>query len=224
MKEGEIQYRLDHRTQPLFTEAAGLTLLELRNRIYQMGYIGPGADGVYAGNLSIRLNPDDKLSGSSSLTAGQANRPGVCFLITGNGSGRERQLSYRGLARIDSYDPESFALRSSGEVHPSSESLTHAVLYELSVEIGLIIHLHSLEMWQWMLDSGYPTTYAPYGSAALVSEIKALYRGFESEQLFHNNAFVMEGHREGVFLFERNSGAAMTALTRLLAKAALKSP
>ena len=135
-QEGVIKFNLDHqqssldlqRSRPLF-----LLLNEWRDRLYQMGLIGVDPyryDGIGFGNVSMRLmdNPSS-------------------FLITGSQTGLIQQLTLSHYCRVLKCDFQKHTLVSQGEIHPSSESMTHAMMYQLDSRIKAVFHVHSPLLW-----------------------------------------------------------------------------
>ena len=74
--------------------------------------------------------------------------------------------------------------------------MTHAALYELSAEIGAVVHVHSAALWQ-TLRNRLPTTRPDvgYGTPEMADEFRRLYR--ETEFAVGGLA-VMGGHEEGI--------------------------
>ena len=86
-----------------------------------------------------------------------------------------------------------------GAIKASSETLTHAAIYQLSPSIGAIVHVHSLALWE-RLKNVAPTTRADvaYGTPAMAREFSRLY--IESE-LPERCLAVMAGHPAGLISF-----------------------
>ncbi|HWM27932.1 MAG TPA: class II aldolase/adducin family protein, partial [Woeseiaceae bacterium] len=83
-----------------------------------------------------------------------------------------------------------------GAVQASSETLTHAAIYELDLSINAVVHVHSTILWQ-RLKSKAPTTRAEisYGTPEMAGEFKRLYR----ETSFPDTGVaVMAGHEAGL--------------------------
>jgi ribulose-5-phosphate 4-epimerase/fuculose-1-phosphate aldolase len=90
---------------------------------------------------------------------------------------------------------------SKGLFKPSSEALSHAMIYEVHPDIGAVIHVHSAPLWQMMIQENYLATKAEYGTADMVQEIARLYQDKDS---FTHNAFVMKGHEDGIITFGKD--------------------
>ena len=182
MLDGVIKYSIEHQSAiaPLFS---GYEQLEaLRTRLFTLGLIGE-KDGIGYGNLSMR---DDN---SKS------------FFITATQTGRKYTLSREYYTYISDYDFSTFKVISQGIHKPSSEALSHAMIYEIDERITTVIHIHSLALWNFMKAKNYLATTAEYGTAEMVEEIAGLYTNLDPMM---NNAFVMKGHEEGIITFGRS--------------------
>ena len=182
MIDGVIKYSIEHQSAstPLFS---GYEQLEaLRTRLFTLGLIGE-KDGVGYGNLSMRHE------GSKS------------FFITATQTGRKQMLSREYYTYISDYNFSTFKIISQGTHKPSSEALSHAMIYAIDERITTVIHIHSLALWKFMKTKDYFFTTAEYGTAEMVEEIVGLYDNFDP--MMHN-AFVMKGHEEGIITFGRS--------------------
>jgi len=190
MIDGVIKYRIEHQIAdtPLFS---GYEQLEsLRTRLFSLGLIGE-KDGIGYGNLSMR----DKNS-----------KP---FFITATQTGRKKTLSREYYTYINDYDFSTFKVISKGTHKPSSEALSHAMIYAIDDRITTVIHIHSLALWKFMKNQNTLATTAEYGTAEMVEEIAGLYKNLDPMM---NNAFVMKGHEDGIITFGQNIEDAEMAL------------
>ena len=94
-----------------------------RRKLLRLGVIGVDAKGIGFGNLSIR--------------------DGANFYVTGSATGGIPELSPAVCARVVAYDFKKNWLRYEGTALPSSESLTHAAVYESDAKAGAVIHCHN---------------------------------------------------------------------------------
>ena len=189
-----LNYRIEHQRQntPLFS---GYDELErLRTRLFTLGLIGE-KDGIGYGNLSMR---DD-----SSKS----------FFITATQTGKKYMLSREYYTYISDYDFSTFKVISHGTHKPSSEALSHAMIYAIDERIKTVIHIHSLPLWNFMQVKNYLTTTAEYGTAKMVEEIAGLYTNLDPMK---NNAFVMKGHEEGIITFGQSVEEAELALYTIM--------
>ena len=64
------------------------------------------------------------------------------FLITGTQTGEIKNLNREHYTCVTDYNIEKNFIRSEGPIKASSESLTHAMIYELDPAIKVVIHVH----------------------------------------------------------------------------------
>ena len=84
----------------------------------------------------------------------------------------------------------------------SSESLTHALIYECSAAANAVIHIHNLNLWNRLIHH-VPTSSKniSYGTPGMANEVKRL---FDETTLSKEKIIVMGGHREGIISFGKN--------------------
>jgi hypothetical protein len=202
--EGVTKFALRFtRAAPL--DFAGLrTLNAWRTLLHRLGLIGRDParyGGVGFGNVSQRL-------------AGNLES----FAISGTQTGELAVLDARHYARIDRCDIAGNSVEARGPIEPSSESLTHAMLYRLSPDIRYVFHGHSPLIWRHAQSLGIPVTrpLAAYGTPAMAAEIYRLYRagGFAGRGLV-----AMGGHEDGVVAFGERAEETGLALVGALAAA-----
>lgn len=189
-EKGYIQFRCDWEpvspgawaSRPLAAETAPVQeqLIGWRNRLRGLSLIGVYPDGVGYGNLSVRF-------------------PGGNFLVTGTATGGIPAIGSDHLTEVNAYDIASNWLRCRGPVQASSESLSHAAVYECDPAIAAVIHVHHLGLWQ-RLRGVIPTTNsaAQAGTPAMAEAIADLLR---DPAVRARGLFVMGGHREGLIAF-----------------------
>ena len=96
---------------------------------------------------------------------------------------------------------------------PSSETLTHYIIYKHSIKANSAIHIHNKIIWQNLIGK-VPTTplSADYGTIDMVNSV---------EELFAKNAFqksgilVMHGHEDGVVCFGNSVKEAFSSVKSL---------
>ncbi len=154
-----------------------------RKRLHQLGLIGVYENGVGFGNISMRLESN-------------------YFLITGSATGHLPALEREHFAIVEHFDIEKNYVRCKGLTRASSESMSHAVIYQEQPEVGSIIHGHHQALWQKLLTK-YPSTSksVPYGTPEMAKEIIALIR-----QGGHpvSGIFAMAGHSQGIIAYAGN--------------------
>ena len=183
--EGVIKFHLDYEVATVSAEAVD-ELNVLRSLLFQLGMVGqdPARYGGYGfGNLSMRCE----------------SNPGH-FLISGTQTGHIAELSPEQYVTIIECDIAANSVIARGPVKPSSEALTHAMIYQLNPSIKCVLHAHKPELWRYGLDNGYPSTdkSIEYGTVQMAQEIERLNQSnaFEDRQVL-----VMAGHEDGVISF-----------------------
>ena len=175
------------------TRFSGLAELNTyRRRLLQLGLIGLDSNGVGFGNLSIR--------------DGATNN----FFITGSATSGTPQLTPADCAKVVAYDFERNSLRFEGSTIPSSESLTHAAIYQSDPKAGAVIHCHDSELWAALLNQA-PTSSktVDYGTPELAYEIMRL---FTASDVRTRKILVMAGHEAGIVTFGGNLEEAFSIL------------
>lgn len=150
-----------------------------RNQFLHKGYIGM-KDGIGFGNISIRLD-------NSS------------FIITASKTGGLQELKSKHYAKVISWDFVKNHIEAISELAPSSESLTHAIFYELDKDIKVVIHIHCSFLWGKYINK-LPTISekAKFGSVEMVNEIRFMYN---NSNLKEKGILITAGHKNGIFVF-----------------------
>lgn len=167
-------------------------LIQARQHLYQLGLIGAYDNGIGYGNISRRWN--------------EAGR----FVISGSTTGNFQQIREEHFTLVTRLDIDNNTLWCEGPIIASSESMSHAVIYQECTWVNAVIHVHHLGMWEYYLHK-VPTTdaSATYGSPEMAYSIVELLRTTDLEQ---KKIFVMEGHREGVFVFGESMEEALDTI------------
>lgn len=182
-REGVIKFSLDFRqTGPVdFPQLAQLEAC--RQRFRTLGLIGGGDseryEGLGFGNISHRLAPD-----------------GETFVVSGTQTGHLDTMGAEGYAVVTGCDPRQNTLHAEGPIKPSSEAMTHAVIYRQLPSVQAIIHVHSPDIWQQAEALGLPRTEAdvPYGTPAMATEMARIIASGPGEW----HTISMDGHEDGV--------------------------
>ncbi len=154
-----------------------------RDKLYHLKLVGAYPNGIGFGNISTRLK-------------------GKQFLITGSATGNNQHLTNKHYTRVTSYNFAENTLTCKGPIQASSESLTHAAVYEADKEINAVIHIHSKNLWNKLLQV-IPTTSpsVEYGTPQMAMEIQRL---FKETDLNSKKILVMAGHEEGIISFGKD--------------------
>jgi L-ribulose-5-phosphate 4-epimerase len=153
-----------------------------RDQLYALGFIGVYPDGIGYGNISIRFGRKK-------------------FIITGAATGKYKKLSAKHYTQVTGYDLSTNSLTTTGPIKASSESLTHAVIYECDKNINAVIHIHHSGLWKKLMNKAPTTDTIDYGTTALAHEIVRL---FKQTKLAEQKIIVMAGHPEGIVCFGNN--------------------
>jgi ribulose-5-phosphate 4-epimerase/fuculose-1-phosphate aldolase len=191
---GSIKFRCDRVAVELSRFVGFDELNKYRRKLLHLGIIGIDADGVGFGNLSVR-------NGATSR-----------FYITGSGTGKHLDLTPADCARVVACDFEKNWLRCEGHTVASSESLTHAAIYESDLTTGAVIHCHDMKLWTALLHE-VPTTpeKVEYGTPELAYAVQDL---FDNTDVLTKKIFVMAGHVGGVVTFGKDLRSAFAQMTK----------
>jgi len=154
-----------------------------REIMYDKGWIGLYPDGIGFGNISMRCNEKT-------------------FLISGTATGGLPTLTKSHYSLVTNYNLSTNTVTCMGPLKASSESLTHALIYECSAATNAVIHIHSLDLWNRLLHHA-PTSSEniSYGTPEMANEIKRL---FAETALRKEKIIVMGGHQEGIISFGKD--------------------
>ena len=182
--EGYIKFQCNWTVSPPLDQTQIKAINGCRQVMYQLNLIGAYPDGIGFGNISQRI---------------QNNQ----FLISGSTTGNFDRLDNRHYAVVQAFDFDQNSVQCQGPIKASSESMSHAAVYQECSEINAVIHIHSIEMWNHYLNL-LPTTTASalYGSPEMAREIIRLLR--DTTVRYKEKIFVMGGHREGLIAFGKD--------------------
>jgi len=166
-----------------------------RDKMFELGFIGVTEEGIGYGNMSVRFRENQ-------------------FIITGSATGKLKKLGIEHYTKVVDYDLEKNSLTAIGPILASSESLTHAVIYEHDKNVNAVIHIHNLFLWKKLMDK-IPSTNknVEYGTPAMAKEIIRL---FDQTDLKNKKILVMAGHEEGIISFGKNLNEAGNLLLKAL--------
>jgi L-ribulose-5-phosphate 4-epimerase len=134
------------------------------------------------------------------------------FYITGSVTGGLPEMTPTDCVRIVAYDFARNWLRYAGAAIPSSESLTHAAIYESDPTISAVIHCHDSVLWRTRLDRVPTTSKAiAYGTPEMAYEIMRL---FTVSDVRSRVIVVMAGHEGGIVTFGNNLEDAFDVVMR----------
>ena len=144
-----------------------------------------------------------------------STRRGGGFVITGSQTGDLAELTAAHYTLVTEANPEENKVVSRGPIKPSSESLTHAVLYQLDASIRWVMHAHQASIWRAAKDLGLPLTAAevPYGTPEMAAETVRLFRETDVCQI---GMFAMAGHEDGIVSFGESAEKAAAVMEQYL--------
>ena len=181
--EGVIKFNCQWTKSAPINEAWIRDLNVWRDKLYSLGLIGVNEDGIGYGNISIRFRKNQ-------------------FIISGSGTGKFKKLTEEHYALVTDYDVKKNAICSTGSIIASSESLTHAMIYEHASDVHGVMHVHHFKIWKKLLNT-LPATAQniEYGTPEMANEIARL---FNEQKLSQHKIFAMAGHYEGIVCFGKN--------------------
>jgi len=165
-----------------------------RQKLLDCHLVGVDPDGIGFGNLSVR-------DGATKN-----------FYITGSATGGIHELTLANCAKVVAYDFERNQVRYEGSAMPSSESLTHAAIYESDATAGAVVHCHCSRLWAAVLNEA-PTTSkaAEYGTPEMAYDTMQLFTRTNAQT---RKIVVMAGHEGGILTFGKDLEEAFAVLMR----------
>jgi len=195
MNEGYIKFQCNwDQEEILIQEELFFSLEKERKQLYELGLIGMYPDGIGFGNISVRTE-------------------GSSFLITGSATGQFTKLDQSHYSLVSASNFADNSISCKGLTKASAESLTHAAVYEALPEVGAVVHVHCLGLWEKLLND-YPTTSGEieYGTPEMALAVQSLAAeiGISNEKII-----IMGGHREGILAFGQNLEEATTQIIEI---------
>lgn len=194
--EGYVKFSLDWRKAPTDIPTRLYNELEKwRAVLYSRGAVGAYPDGIGFGNISHRVGP-------------------TRFYITGSATGKHATLSEDHYALVTSYSLPGNSLTCTGMTKASSESLSHAAIYEAAPETRAVAHIHHHDLWV-RRKNRLPTTASDieYGTPEMAAALKEC---ASSVIVRSQRVIVMGGHEDGVIAFGESLEAAVGRIIMLL--------
>lgn len=184
-EEGYIKFNCHWNKQTVnFPANSTDELNHWRSELYQQELIGVYPDGIGFGNISIRLNKENQ------------------FIVTGSATGQFTETGPEHYALVDSFRIDTNEVWCTGQIKASSESLSHAVVYQTLPEVNAVVHIHDLKRWEkWK--NVLPTTdeTISYGTPEMAMEIARLLSIPGNRE---KGILIMGGHHEGILAFGKS--------------------
>ncbi len=193
--EGYIKFNCQWQRGELPDKSSIAELNGWRQELYRHQLIGVDSNGVGYGNISHRLSKNT-------------------FIITGSATGGLEKLSDRHYALVNRYNIGQNTLACTGRVPASSESLSHAAIYEALPWVRAVVHVHHPLLWQQLLNTK-PTTpvNAAYGTPEMARALQKIIKGKNSK---NSGIIIMGGHQDGIITYGQDLGAAADMIVNLL--------
>lgn len=226
--EGVIKFEMSFEQQTLHgPDISELTVWrEILTRLGLVGQDPARYDGLGFGNLSKRSSRG--------------------FLITGSQTGHLDRPGPEGYAEVLDWSLDENRILARGLVKPSSESLTHAAVYDLSEQVQTVFHVHSPQIWRAVRQrsAGGDAPASPRNvDVLIIDDVDVPNPGRENMDVPETNsgvaygtpemarevrrvcrgralpaAFIMGGHEDGVVCYGRNAMETGLLTVRLLAQ------
>jgi len=194
--EGYIKFNIEWFNEPLAV-AVPQKLIIWRDKMHELKQIGHYAEiNIGYGNISVKTEKG--------------------IFISGTQTGDIYPIKETDFTLVTDYDINQNTVVCKGQIKASSESMTHAAVYEADNTINAIIHVHNEELWKLLMNK-MPTTQkdVPYGTPEMANEI---FRLFKETDVKQQKIIVMAGHDEGIISFGKNLEEAGEILLNFLAK------
>ncbi|MCL6416468.1 class II aldolase/adducin family protein [Aestuariirhabdus sp. Z084] len=209
-REGVTKYRCHHEKRALLPIPDLSRLNYWRQQMLDRGMIGQSNvryQGLGFGNISQRW----PYPGSDR----QHRDTGVdAFIISGTQTGHLSSLAASNVAVVLNAEVEQNRLWSQGESEPSSEALSHAVIYQQRHGCNAVIHVHCPLIWHQArkLSLSCTDSNTAYGTPTMAQEIRSLLTADQG-------VIAMLGHEDGIISYGPCLSTAAEALVRLQASA-----
>lgn len=199
--EGVIKFRLDHHEDPAPDAALTAPLRAWFMVLRRLGLLGqdPARYLGYAyGNLSRRHSEG--------------------FVITCTQTSGREALTADHFALVTGWELGANQVRSLGPCRPSSEALTHAVIYETVPGANFVFHVHSPEIWSQAKALAIPVTdpTAEYGTPQMALATVEVLNGMGCPA---QGLLSMGGHEDGIVSWGTTAEEAGGLLVNTLARA-----
>jgi ribulose-5-phosphate 4-epimerase/fuculose-1-phosphate aldolase len=138
------------------------------------------------------------------------------FAISGTQTGHLERLDNSHYVRVSAYNADTNQVVAEGPVRPSSESMTHGIIYDLDNELRVVLHVHSPDIWKTAARKNIPITRASieYGTPEMSREVARL---FSETTVREQGIFSMGGHEDGIVAFGTSAEEAGNRLLTALA-------
>jgi ribulose-5-phosphate 4-epimerase/fuculose-1-phosphate aldolase len=178
--EGYIKFNLNWDERAFnFSDEDFSQINTTRKNLFEKGLIGAYPDGIGFGNLSIRNSSNS-------------------FIISGSATGNLTLLLKEHYSLVTDYNIIKNRVSCIGLSKASSESMSHAIIYDSNPKVNAVIHIHHKDMWDCYFEK-LPTTRkrAKFGTPEIAMEIKKL-----ADK--SSGIIIMGGHSEGIITYGKS--------------------
>ena len=189
--EGVIKFDCKWDKQPIPIEWDSTLLISTRQKLYQAKLIGAYEDNIGFGNISIRVPDSDQ------------------FIISGSSTGNLPQLTRSDFSLVLSADINKNKVSCVGETIASSESMTHATIYQHDKTINAIVHAHHKQIWNNLLNK------VPTISEKISYGTPDMAKATQNIMDHQGQIFCMAGHEDGIVAYSESLERAAFLLLRL---------
>jgi ribulose-5-phosphate 4-epimerase/fuculose-1-phosphate aldolase len=210
--EGVIKFAAEHRAtalEPRLYGSLACKLVAWREIMAMTQLVGQDParyGGAGYGNVSARVGPPSSARGARAM------------IITGTQTGGLARLGLDQFCLVERYDYRRNRVRSVGAIQPSSETMTHGAIYDLSPHVRFVLHAHSPVIWHRARALRIPTTdpAIAYGTPDMALAVSDLY---QRTALSEVRILSMGGHEDGIIVFGHTCEEAGQVLLAYLARA-----
>ncbi len=192
--EGVIKFNAIQISSSLINNNEFNNIASWRDLCFQKKYIGIADDGIGYGNISMRSGDNNEFIISASATGGIHNSKAEDY------------------SKVIAFNIKNNSLQCIGSKLASSESLSHAAIYNCNANIKTVLHIHNIELWN-KYKNILPTTSdkIEYGTQDMANAIAELALSIGK----NNGVIVMGGHIEGLLSFGENLDDCIKAIDNL---------
>jgi len=204
--EGVVKFHLDFQSAPAPHRKLLGPLNAWRTILHRLGLTAQVAGrygGLAYGNLSTRVFGEEVL-GLSPL-----------FVVSGTQTGGLAVLTENHYCWVVDYSLHANWLQAVGPISPSSETLTHAAVYDADPALNCVVHVHCPEVWSCAQRLRIPIVEdrIPYGTPEMASAVAALVRHKT------HSLIAMAGHPDGIVAYGESIEDTATTLICTFAQA-----
>ncbi len=192
--EGVIKFKAKQLSSDSISNKEFEAISPWRDLCFEKLYIGVADDGIGYGNISMRSGDNNK------------------FIISASATGGINNSNPEDYSEVISFDIKNNSLECIGSKLASSESLSHAAIYNCNKDIKTVLHIHNIKLWN-KYKNILPTTseQIEYGTQDMANAIAELTLSIGN----YKGIIVMGGHIEGLLSFGQTLEECIKAIDNL---------